>query len=411
MAVDSSGDLFISDTYDFIIREVVAATDKVKTVAGTLGTPGDTGDGGPATSATLYYPLGVAVNSAGTSVWVGMATMAATTMATSVSSPWAAASIPWLAAEGAAPGRPTASAMAALPSMLICMPRSRRRWTRRATSTSPIPTTSACARWTAPRPSTLLRGTGSTNQTTLVNGTSTGITLNYPWGIVGDPSGNMFVANQSDNAVQELVISSSLVNIFAGTGTGGYNGDGIPANTAGTQQPGRRGSRQCGKRLHRGPVQLHHPQGGHCRQHQHRGGNTLQLWLRRRWRSSYEREPLLPGRCGGRFQQQPLHCRQLQPHHPQGEWRHHHHGGGHSANSRLRRRRRPSHQRQTDFSPGYEGRFSGEHLHRRLQQSAHSQSQRRVRQHHYRGRQWRGRVLGRWHRYPELHLLPGGHLA
>jgi len=80
-------------------------------------------------------------------------------------------------------------------------------------------------------------GNGSTNQTTLVNGTSTGITLNYPWGIVGDPSGNMFVANQSDNAVQELVISSSLVNIFAGTGTGGYNGDGIPANTAELNNP------------------------------------------------------------------------------------------------------------------------------------------------------------------------------
>ena len=46
MAVDSSGDLFIADTGNNVIREVVQATGNIITVAGN-GTAGYSGDGGP----------------------------------------------------------------------------------------------------------------------------------------------------------------------------------------------------------------------------------------------------------------------------------------------------------------------------------------------------------------------------
>ena len=61
---DSSGDLFIADTFDLKIREIVAATGNIQTVAGT-GAGGYLGDGGLATSAELNDPYGVYVDSLG----------------------------------------------------------------------------------------------------------------------------------------------------------------------------------------------------------------------------------------------------------------------------------------------------------------------------------------------------------
>lgn len=64
VAVDSSGNIYIGDSGDNLIREVT--TDGIiNTIAGTLGAQGYSGDGGPATSATLNYPTGVAVDASG----------------------------------------------------------------------------------------------------------------------------------------------------------------------------------------------------------------------------------------------------------------------------------------------------------------------------------------------------------
>ncbi len=62
VAVDASGNLFIVDTQ--AIRKVVAATGIITTVAGT-GSAGYSGDGGAATAAELDNPTNIAVDSAG----------------------------------------------------------------------------------------------------------------------------------------------------------------------------------------------------------------------------------------------------------------------------------------------------------------------------------------------------------
>ncbi|MFZ3265841.1 MAG: hypothetical protein WA172_17675 [Terriglobales bacterium] len=69
--LDASNDIFIADSENATIREVVASTGFIQTIAGipaTAGgfpTPGFSGDGGPATSAELDAPSGVFVTSAG----------------------------------------------------------------------------------------------------------------------------------------------------------------------------------------------------------------------------------------------------------------------------------------------------------------------------------------------------------
>src|ERR1035437_3826253 len=62
VAVDSAGNLFIADLLNNRIRKVSGGT--ITTVAGD-GSSGISGDGGPATSASLFNPAGVAVDSAG----------------------------------------------------------------------------------------------------------------------------------------------------------------------------------------------------------------------------------------------------------------------------------------------------------------------------------------------------------
>ena len=64
VAVDTAGNFFIADTLNQRIRRVDAATGIITTVAGN-GTFGFNGDGGLATNAWMRDPVGVAVDSAG----------------------------------------------------------------------------------------------------------------------------------------------------------------------------------------------------------------------------------------------------------------------------------------------------------------------------------------------------------
>lgn len=64
IAVDSSGNLYIADTNNHVIREVSASTGDIATIAGS-GLPGDSGEGGPATSAELSVPAAVAADASG----------------------------------------------------------------------------------------------------------------------------------------------------------------------------------------------------------------------------------------------------------------------------------------------------------------------------------------------------------
>ncbi len=61
----SIGNVYIADTINQRIRKVTVATGIITTIAGS-GTQGYSGDNGPATSAELYSPVGVAVDVSGT---------------------------------------------------------------------------------------------------------------------------------------------------------------------------------------------------------------------------------------------------------------------------------------------------------------------------------------------------------
>jgi sugar lactone lactonase YvrE len=64
VAFDRAGNLYFSDTFNHRIRRVDAATGRITTLAGS-GAAGYSGDGGPATEAALNEPYGLVVDHAG----------------------------------------------------------------------------------------------------------------------------------------------------------------------------------------------------------------------------------------------------------------------------------------------------------------------------------------------------------
>ena len=61
--------MYIADSDNEVVRKVTASTQVITTIAGT-GTSGYSGDNGPATSAKLATPWGLALNSAGTVLYI-----------------------------------------------------------------------------------------------------------------------------------------------------------------------------------------------------------------------------------------------------------------------------------------------------------------------------------------------------
>jgi sugar lactone lactonase YvrE len=65
VALDATGNVYFSDTNNFVVRKVTVSTGIISTVAGVIGKSGTGGDGGAATAANLQLPAGLAFDSKG----------------------------------------------------------------------------------------------------------------------------------------------------------------------------------------------------------------------------------------------------------------------------------------------------------------------------------------------------------
>ena len=59
------GNVYIADEYNHRVRKVTVSTGIITTIAGSSTSGSYSGDDGPATSATLYYPTGVSLDASG----------------------------------------------------------------------------------------------------------------------------------------------------------------------------------------------------------------------------------------------------------------------------------------------------------------------------------------------------------
>jgi Abnormal spindle-like microcephaly-assoc'd, ASPM-SPD-2-Hydin/NHL repeat len=224
VSTDSTGNLFIADTSNCVVREVIKGTNKISTVAGNH-TCGYSGDAGLATAAELNQFHAVSVNSAGTIVTL------ADYYNQRVRQFTVGGNINTVAGNGTAcqgvcgEGGVATSAEIYYPDGIA----------QTSTGTYYIGNNYnyVVDSFTVGGNLNLVAGNHSYNLETLINGAPPqGVEINYPFGVIDDSSGNIYFNDSHNFVVRELVKSSNLVNIFAGTGTYGYTGDGGPATSA-----------------------------------------------------------------------------------------------------------------------------------------------------------------------------------
>ena len=170
--VDGSGNIYIADQGNYRIRRV-SPSGTISTIAGT-GTRGFSGDGGPATSADLYTPAGVCVDDLG-NIYIAEAGYSINRI--------------------------------------------------RKVSSSGIITTIAGI------------GTGSgIPGFSGDGGPATSADLYTPTGVFVDGPGNVYIADQSNSRIRK-VSPSGTISTIAGNGTNGFSGDGGIATSASLSSP------------------------------------------------------------------------------------------------------------------------------------------------------------------------------
>lgn len=221
VALDSAGDLYIADTFNSVIRVVNASTGIITTAAGD-GTAGYSGDGGPATAASLDHPAEVAIDSAGNlyipdqyNFFIRLVNSGGT-ISTIAGDTFSSYGGDGASATGAQMNEPM-GAVAVDSSGNLIIPDSSNNVVRRVAASTGIISTIA--------------GTGIVGYSG-DGGAASSAQLNGPQGIALDAADDIYIADAGNNVVRRIDASTGIITTFAGSHTCGYAGDTGPATSA-----------------------------------------------------------------------------------------------------------------------------------------------------------------------------------
>ncbi len=223
IAVDGAGNIYIADSENYRIRKVTAATGLISTVAGN-GTPGFSGDGSLATAAGLDMPTGVAVDLLGNLYILSDARVRKVTASSGVISTIVGDGTQGYAGDGgpavAAEIHATGIAVDVAGNIYIA-DFFNNRIRKMAVDTGNIRT---------------VAGTGQGGFSG-DGGPASGAELYGPYSVAVDALGNLYVAEFFNARIREVTAADGGIQTIAGTGTFGYSGDGGPATSAEIGQP------------------------------------------------------------------------------------------------------------------------------------------------------------------------------
>lgn len=225
LAVDSNNNVFIADPCYGRVRRVDAMTGVITTFAGTGGS-GYNGDGIAATSATLYCPFGLAVDT-GDNLYIAdqcNQRIRKVTVTTGTISTVAGAGGRGFSGDGGAATSATLSyplAVAVDGNHNIYIADTANSRIRRVDAATGLISTIA--------------GNGSFGYNG-DNMAATSASLSYPRAVAVDNSGNVFISDFDSSRVRK-VDASGTITTLAGNGTFGFSGDNGPANQAALNYP------------------------------------------------------------------------------------------------------------------------------------------------------------------------------
>jgi hypothetical protein len=227
VATDTSGNLYIADVTANVIRKI-GTNGYITRVAGN-GTAGSSGNGGPATAAQLSMSGGGCVNvdRAGNIYICNTSgnTIQKVNASTGIINVIAGTGVSGFTGDGGA-----ATAAKIYNPFGICIDAAGNIYfsdqlnyrIRKITPSGVIST---------------IIGTGS-NASSGDGGPGTAARVSQPRDLVLDNSGNLYIVD-GNNYIRKYIIATGIISTIAGTGTGGYSGDGGPATAAMLNRPAR----------------------------------------------------------------------------------------------------------------------------------------------------------------------------
>jgi sugar lactone lactonase YvrE len=226
LALDSLDNLYIADTHNHCIRKLNLITGTITTIAGT-GTQGFSGDNGPATAAQLSLPTALAVDRANNLYLADSANhrIRRIDATTGVITTIAGTGTQGFSGDNGSAinaniDSPTGLAVDSANNLYLADTHNHR--IRRIDATTGAITTIA--------------GTGIAGFSG-DNAAATSANLALPHGLTIDPAGNLYLADTHNHRIRRIDATTGAITTIAGTGTQAFSGDNGPAIAASLDSP------------------------------------------------------------------------------------------------------------------------------------------------------------------------------